>query len=164
MLEKKNHADKEKMAQKLAQPLIKIINTHQSSTYCARVDAGDDIHTLAQVVSLVHEKCPGTILLLCSCGASSVVAVVAWPLHKEGDVGQWIDLSCATLSYAHKEDIDLQSPCIHATRIEFAPNSEQFPEKAADQLVGNANAQLKKWKLLDDGDDDEREYTFDDIQ
>lgn len=152
------------MADKQAQALIKHIKTNKSTTYCARIDTDN----LVAYAAKVNVSCADTVLLLCCVTPTNLKVLATWPKHIDvpNNFQEWITLSAASIACSHHHEVqveDRDSFFARAFVFDFEPLSEQSSEKAADQLLGNANALLKKWKLIVDDEEDEHEYNFDDI-
>lgn len=152
-----------KMASKQAQSLVKTIRSNKSTVYCARVDA-DSVQGVNEIATTVAAECPETILLLYSTPNNTTLLVVQWwSTHLRNKYSDWTALNMngveyAKLSYTQADDGSMQSYA-----YTFAANAERDAYKVADQMSGNAMAQLRKWQLLAD-EEDEHEYNFDDVE
>jgi len=144
--------------------VVKEITKNGATTYRAQV-AVTNFGDFCSCATAVAANCPGAAVMLGAFVDKTILFSVSVPPTVAADVkSQWLSYSLAIVGKsANIVDNIWIDDVVHAASLVLTSECELTSEKLLDQIFGVATAFAKKSGLVAEEEEEEKEYTFDDI-
>lgn len=149
-----------------ADRLIKLIRKNDTPNLAALVQVGGDYPLFLHSVTRISTECPSTFVILAAFTDNTVMlATIVPPGDRVGLVDDWFAAASNSLIFDPMWKNDAHSPdgSGYIAAVWGVLGFQQSPEKFADQVLGIGTHFLKQSGWLPAEEEEEKEYTFDDL-